>query len=45
MADISETTMNLIGLGVGLAIVDKVVNNNERNRKHKKKKADKPFKW
>ena len=47
MSDITDATMGLIGLGVGLAIVNEVVNHDDdhEHHKHKKRKEEKPFKW
>ena len=36
--------MDLVGLGIGLAIVSKVIDSSEHKEK-KKKKEPKPFKW
>jgi len=45
MSNLTDATIGLIGLGVGLAIVDKVVNHDHEPRRKKKKKEEKPFKW
>jgi hypothetical protein len=42
----SELTNDLLGLGIGLILVDAVVNHHSDNRKSKKKrKEEKPFEW